>query len=202
MLLRAFVMKRSSAEAAALAIAIAAWGCAGERGPQRVAVDAHAGDRDSHQAGAATHTTGFENMSTSQRRDGRATGRTIVKVYEQTTFDEAPEGPSLAEIHVAETFSGDLEGDGIVHGVQAARHDGSSTFVGIERFRGDLRGQKGTFLLHVRRTVVGKEATGEWFVMPGSATGELRGLRGDGGFKAELGQHGTIWLDYFFEATR
>jgi hypothetical protein len=35
---------------------------------------------------------------------------------------------------------------------------------------------------------------------PGSGTGELRGLRGDGGFKAELGQHGTIWLDYDFEA--
>ena len=25
---------------------------------------------------------------------------------------------------------------------------------------------------------------------------------GDGGFKAELGQHGTIWLDYSFEAAR
>jgi hypothetical protein len=30
---------------------------------------------------------------------------------------------------------------------------------------------------------------------------ELRGLRAEGGFKAELGHHGTIWLDYYFEAT-
>jgi hypothetical protein len=37
--------------------------------------------------------------------------------------------------------------------------------------------------------------------VPGSGTGELRGLLGDGGFKAELGQHGTIWLDYYFETT-
>jgi len=39
------------------------------------------------------------------------------------------------------------------------------------------------------------------FVVPSSGTGELHGLRGDGGFKAEIGQHGTIWLDYYFDAT-
>jgi hypothetical protein len=140
-------------------------------------------------------------MSMSDRKKGHATGRTLVKTYEPTVFDESPGGPSLAGVHVTETFSGDLEGDGVVQGVQAARPDGSSSFVGIERFRGALHDKKGTFLLQVQRTVVGKEATGEWFVLPGSATGELRGLRGDGGFKAELGQHGAIWLDYSFEAT-
>jgi hypothetical protein len=39
----------------------------------------------------------------------------------------------------------------------------------------------------------------EWFVVPRSGTGELTGLRGNGSFKAQLGQHGSIWLDYFFE---
>jgi len=39
----------------------------------------------------------------------------------------------------------------------------------------------------------------EWFVVPGSGTEELVGLRGDGGFTAQLGQHGSIWLDYSFE---
>jgi hypothetical protein len=34
---------------------------------------------------------------------------------------------------------------------------------------------------------------------PGSGTDELLGLRGDGGFTAEIGRHGTIWLDYDFE---
>jgi hypothetical protein len=109
---------------------------------------------------------------------------------------------SLSDIHVTETFSGDIKGEGVAHGVQAARPDGSSSFVGIERVRGDLHGKKGTFLLHVERKVAGKEADGEWFVMPGSGTGELVGLRGDGGFKAELGKHGDIWLDYYFEAAR
>jgi hypothetical protein len=39
----------------------------------------------------------------------------------------------------------------------------------------------------------------EWSVVPGSGTDELAGFRGDGGFTAEIGQHGTLWLDYFFE---
>jgi hypothetical protein len=30
-------------------------------------------------------------------------------------------------------------------------------------------------------------------------TGELTGLRGEGGFEAELGQHASITLDYWFE---
>jgi hypothetical protein len=88
----------------------------------------------------------------------------------------------------------------VVHFVQAAAADGTSSFVGIERVRGAIHGKKGTCLLQDRGTVVGKEVRGEWFVVPGSGTGELQGLRGEGGFTAELGQHATIWLDYYFEA--
>jgi hypothetical protein len=74
-----------------------------------------------------------------------------------------------------------------------------ASFVGIERVGGSIGGKKGTFLLQVRGTVVGREMGAEWFVIPGSGTVELRGLRGE--VKAELGHHGTIWLDYYFEAT-
>jgi hypothetical protein len=137
----------------------------------------------------------------SDKHKHHATGRTAVKTYEPKLFDELPGGPSLVDIHVTETFSGDIEGDGFVHVVQAARPDGSASFVGIERVRGSIGGKKGSFLLQVGGTVASREMRAEWFVMPGSGTGELRGLRGDGGFKAELGQHGTIWLDYDFEAT-
>jgi hypothetical protein len=35
--------------------------------------------------------------------------------------------------------------------------------------------------------------------VPGSGTGELAGLRGEGGFNAELGQSADITLDYWFE---
>ena len=40
---------------------------------------------------------------------------------------------------------------------------------------------------------------GDWFVIASSGTGELTGLRGEGGFEAEVGQHASITLDYSFE---
>ncbi len=45
----------------------------------------------------------------------------------------------------------------------------------------------------------GSTVSGEWFVIPGSGTDELAGLRGEGVFVAELGQHASITLDYWFE---
>ena len=129
----------------------------------------------------------------------RATGRTTVKAYVPTTFDDLPEGPALLEIQLTETFSGDIDGEGTGRAIQAARKDGSATFVGLERVRGSIAGRTGTFLLQISGTVVNKEMHAEWSVVPGSGTGQLTGLHGDGGFKAQLGQHGSIWLDYFFE---
>ena len=109
------------------------------------------------------------------------------------------DGASLLEIRINETFTGDIEGDGTVRVIQAARKDGSATFVGIERVRGAVGDRKGSFLLQTSGTLLGKEVTAEWFVVPGSGTGDVVGLRGEGGFKAQLGEHGSTWLDYYFE---
>ena len=132
-------------------------------------------------------------------RKQRATGRTDVSAYVPTPYDVPDDGPALSELHVSERFTGDIEGDGTVRVIQAALADGSKTFAGIERVRGVLAGHQGSFLLQVSGTVVGTEMHAEWFVVPASGTQQLARLRGDGGFDAQLGQHGTIWLDYFFE---
>ena len=105
----------------------------------------------------------------------------------------------MVEVQVTETFSGDIQGDGTARVIQAAHKDGSASLVGIERVRGSIAGQSGSFLLQVTATLVGKELKGEWFVIRGSGTGELKRLRGEGGFTAQLGKHGSIWLDYSFE---
>jgi hypothetical protein len=128
----------------------------------------------------------------------RAVGQTTVKTYQPTAFDEAPGAPTLSDIRLTETFSGDIEGEGVAHVVQAARAGGSASFAGIERVRGSLGGKQGSFLLQVQGTVVGKEMKADWFVVPGSGSGELTGLRGEGGFQAELGHQGNVWLDYGF----
>jgi uncharacterized protein DUF3224 len=128
-----------------------------------------------------------------------ATGRIEVKTYDPKPYDEVDGGPSLTEIQVTETFSGDIEGEGAVRFLQAVRDDGSATFVGIERVTGSIAGREGSFLLQDSGALEGNIVKGDWFVVPRSGTGELAGLRGEGGFEAELGQHATITLDYWFE---
>jgi hypothetical protein len=128
-----------------------------------------------------------------------ATGRIDVKTYKPQPYEEVAEGPNLVEIHVTETFSGDIEGEGVVRFLQAERKDGSASFVGIERVTGSLGDRTGSFLLQDAGALEGTTVKGEWFVIPGSGTGDLSGLRGEGGFTAELGQHASITLDYWFE---
>ena len=71
--------------------------------------------------------------------------------------------------------------------------------MGIERVTGSLGGHEGTFLLQDAGTVEDNIVSGEWFVVPGSGTGELAGLRGTGGFRANLGEGAQVHLDYWFD---
>ena len=129
----------------------------------------------------------------------RADAIITVREYEPSAYDESAEGPVLTRIHVAESFSGDISGDGVVEFLQAARADGSASFVGIERVTGTVAGRNGTFLLQDAGTVQDNIVSGDWFVIPGSGTGELAGLRGEGGFRANLGEGAQVHLDYWFE---
>jgi uncharacterized protein DUF3224 len=38
-----------------------------------------------------------------------------------------------------------------------------------------------------------------WFVVPGSGTGDLSGLRGEGGFEGQFGKGSDGTLEYWFE---
>ena len=129
----------------------------------------------------------------------RANAVITVRKYEPSAYDEPVDGPVLTRIHVEEGFTGDIEGDGVVEFLQASRADGSASFVGMERITGAVGGKQGTFLLQDAGMVEGNIVSGEWFVVPGSGTGQLVGLRGTGGFRANLGEGAQVHLDYWFE---
>jgi Protein of unknown function (DUF3224) len=129
----------------------------------------------------------------------RASAVITVHKYEPAAYDQPAEGPALTRIHVEESFDGDITGDGVVEFLQAAQADGSASFVGIERVTGAVGGRQGTFLLQDAGTVAGSIVSGVWFVIPGSGTGGLTGLRGEGGFRANLGEDAQVHLDYWFE---
>jgi hypothetical protein len=122
-----------------------------------------------------------------------------VHKYEPVAYEEPAEGPVLTRIHVQESFTGDISGEGVVEFLQAGRADGSASFVGIERVAGAVGDRTGTFLLQDVGTVQGNVVSGDWFVIPGSGTGQLTGLRGEGGFRANLGESAQVHLDYWFE---
>ena len=69
----------------------------------------------------------------------------------------------------------------------------------MERVVGAVGGRSGGFVFQDQGTLEDQTVSGTWFVVPGSGTGELNGLRGEGGFTAALGQHAKITLDYWFE---
>jgi hypothetical protein len=79
------------------------------------------------------------------------------------------------------------------------RDDGSVSFVGLERVVGRIADRPGSFVLQHIGTFEGGTATISWSVVPGSGTGELRGLRGEGEFSSGHAESYPMTLDYDFE---
>jgi len=107
--------------------------------------------------------------------------------------------PALMEIRLSETFTGDLDGESPVRALQVLRGDRSASMVSMQRFHGKLAGRQGTFVLQGSEIVESGTIKATWFVVPGSGTGELAGLRGEGGFEGEFGKGSDGTLDYWFE---
>jgi hypothetical protein len=127
-----------------------------------------------------------------------AKARITVQRSEAEPYDRTG-GPELVEVRLTETFSGDIEGESPVRALQVLRGDKSAYLVSLQRFRGKLGGHQGSFVLQGSETVENGKIKATWFVVPGSGTGDLAGLRGDGGFKGEFGKGSDGWLDYWFD---
>jgi len=127
-----------------------------------------------------------------------AKAKITVQSSEAKPYDQTP-SPSLMEVHMSEAFTGDIDGESTVRALQVQRADKSATQVSTQRFSGKLGGRKGTFVLQGSETVDNGKIKATWFVVPGSGTGDLSGLRGEGGFEGSFGKGSDGWLDYWFE---
>jgi hypothetical protein len=128
----------------------------------------------------------------------RARAKITVQASEASPYDQTA-SPALVEIRLSETFTGDIEGESPVRALQVLRDDKSACLVSMQRFRGRLGGRHGTFVLQGSETVENGKISAKWFVVPGSGTGDLAGLRGEGGFQGEFGKGSDGTLDYWFE---
>jgi Protein of unknown function (DUF3224) len=130
----------------------------------------------------------------------RATATFKIADWDERDYAEIEDGGKLAQASVKQAFSGDIEGEGAVEWLMCYRPDRTASFVGLQRIVGQIGGRSGSFvLLQSDGTFDGREARGALSVMPGSGTGELRGLRGEGEFSAPLHSEAAVTLDYDFD---
>lgn len=128
----------------------------------------------------------------------RAVARVTVQSSQAEPFDQTA-GPVLSEIRLSETFTGDIDGESPVRALEVRRDDRSASLVSVQRFRGKLAGREGTFVLQGQEIVENGTVRATWFIVPGSGTGDLSGLRGEGGFAGRFGEGSDATLDYWFE---
>ena len=125
-----------------------------------------------------------------------ANARFTIKSWDEKPYSEGEDLPKLTRAAVAKTFAGDIGGDGHVEYLMMYRSDGSATFVGLERIVGQVAGKTGSFVLQRTGVFENGMAKESYFVVPGSGTGDLRGLRGEGTSAVGHGIEHPLALNY------
>ncbi len=108
----------------------------------------------------------------------------VLSSWDETPFDELKDGSRLSRASIVKSYEGSLSGQGKTEQLASYLPDGSGQFSAIERFRGSLDGREGTFVFQHVGTFENGIVYATWRVVPGSATGELTGLRGEVVFEA------------------
>src|SRR5215831_14345544 len=129
----------------------------------------------------------------------QATGTVAMQSWDEETYAELEGAPKLSHDRVRHTFSGDIEGEGTAQFLNAYRDEATATYCGFERVVGRLGGRSGSFVLQVAGRYEDGTATTAWSVVPGSGTGALAGLRGEGGYVSTMNGNEPYRLDYGFE---
>jgi len=125
-----------------------------------------------------------------------ANARFAIKAWDEKPYSEGPDLPKLTRASIAKTYTGDIEGEAQADYLMMYRSDGSAAFVGLERVVGRIGGKAGTFVLQRIGVFEGGQAKETYSVIPGSATGELRGLEGNGASSVGHGMEHPFALGY------
>ncbi|HZC26204.1 MAG TPA: DUF3224 domain-containing protein [Actinopolymorphaceae bacterium] len=125
--------------------------------------------------------------------------------FRTTSWDEKPpsdddKGPRLSHAHTTTTFDGVVEGsstaDYVMYYSGQGEGWGSGTYTGLEQITGTVEGRSGSFVVQHAGEFGGTTVSTRWTVLPGSGTGALADLRGEGAFS---GGHGEDAVAYTFD---
>jgi hypothetical protein len=130
----------------------------------------------------------------------RATSTFVNDRYDAKTYDDR-DGTALGRINITRRFEGDLEGEATAELLTATTQSGSAVYVAFDRVTGSLHGREGSFVLQHRGVVSGEGAATDGAVVPGSGTGELRGLRGEATITVDDDGTHRLALEYELDAS-
>jgi hypothetical protein len=142
-------------------------------------------------------TAGITEETTAMKTHAKATF--ALNAWDEKPYNEIHGAPKLTRASVTKSYQGDITGEGKLEYLMMYRDDGSASFLGLERVVGSVGGRSGSFVLQHSGTFKGGVATVTLVVVPGSGTGDLRGLRGNGEFAVGHQQPYSMTLDYDFE---
>jgi hypothetical protein len=107
-----------------------------------------------------------------------------VKGWDEKTWDGKVardiKGAKTTRASVKVMYKGDIEGEGQREYLMIYRDDETGNAIGLEQIVGKVGGRSGSFVIQSDGTFVGHSTKGTWFIVPGSGTGELKGLTGNG----------------------
>ncbi|MCP2259533.1 Protein of unknown function (DUF3224) [Streptoalloteichus tenebrarius] len=125
-----------------------------------------------------------------------ARGTLTHESWEEHPVREWDGGGRIARAVVTWRCHGDIEGVWTQVTLTAHPDERSSSFCGLDHVEGRLGGRSGGFVLRAAGEWDGESVRGTWSVVPGSGTGELAGLRGEGTFTALDPTTMAYTLDY------
>jgi hypothetical protein len=119
-----------------------------------------------------------------------------IKSWDEKPYSEGQDLPKMTRAAVTKTFTGDIAGEGQLEYLMMYRRDGSAMFVGLERIVGQVAGKAGSFVLQRTGVFENGVAKESYFVIPGSGTGALQDLRGEGTSAIGHGTEHPLTLNY------
>ena len=125
-----------------------------------------------------------------------ASARFAIKNWDEKPYSEGQNQPKLTRATVIKALTGDIEGESQTDYLMMYRADGTAAFVGLERVSGKIAGKSGSFVLQRTGVFESGQAKESYSVIPGSGTGELQGLRGEGTTAVGHGMEHPFALSY------
>ena len=107
---------------------------------------------------------------------GHATSPFTVDHFEEHGTEVLP-GARVSKARIAKTFTGDVDGTGVVEMISVHNETGPAAYVGIERVDASVHGRRGTFVFQHNAVAV-PTPTLTLTVVPGTGTGDLEGISG------------------------